>query len=110
METLIKNIRHAQGYKLDEIVEYDPGKIASLTLAGTKGAGITLFAFDEGEQLSTHAAPGDAMAVCLDGEGLIKIDGTPHSVHKGEMIVMPKNVPHSVHAVTRFKMLLVVIK
>lgn len=110
MEQLIKNIEHSTPFHLASLVEYEKGKVASLTLAQKPKVGITLFAFDEGEQLNTHAAPGDAMAVILDGEAEIVIDGKSYRAKEGEGIVLPANIPHAVKSVTRFKMLLTVVK
>ena len=110
MEKRIKNLEHAVPFVVARKVEYDPGKVVSLTLAQESGVGITLFAFDAGEGISTHAAPGDAMAFVLEGEALITIDGKPHHVMGGQAVVMPAGVPHAVKAVTRFKMMLTVVK
>lgn len=107
---LIKNIEHRQALELVNLVEYEKGKVSSLTLVQKPSVGITLFAFDEGEGVSTHAAPGDAMVLVLDGEAVITIDGKEHNVKVGQTIVMPANVPHSVKSITKFKMLLTVVK
>ena len=101
MEPLIKNLPHAQPFPLKDQVGYEPGKVVSLTLAQRPGVGMTLFAFDAGEAISTHAAPGDAMAT---------IDGVPHTLNAGEAVIMPAGIPHAVQAVTPFKMYLVVAK
>ena len=106
----IKNIEHRQVLELVNLVEYEKGKVSSITLVQKPGVGITVFAFDEGEGVSTHAAPGDAMVVVLDGEAVITIDGKEYNVKSGQTIVMPANVPHAVKAATRFKMLLTVVK
>ena len=110
MEALIKNVPPAQPFALSQQVDYQPGKVVSLTLAQQPGVGITLFAFDAGEAISTHAAGGDAMATVLEGTALITIDGVPYTVNAGEAIVMPAGIPHAVEAVTAFKMYLVVAK
>lgn len=110
MEALIKNIPHAQPLVLAEQVDYEAGKVVSLTLAQKPGVGMTLFAFDAEEGVSTHAAAGDAMAYVLEGTARITIGGAVHEVGGGEMVVMPAGVPHAVKAVTRFKMLLTVVK
>lgn len=110
MEKLIQNLEHAQPFPLKEQVTYEAGKVVSLTLAQRPGVGITLFAFDAGEGVSTHAAPGDAMVHVLDGEAQITIDGVPHTVKEGEAIIMPAGIPHAVKAITPFKMLLTVVK
>lgn len=110
MEALIKNVPHAQPFDLAGQVAYETGKVVSLTLAQQPGVGITLFAFDAGEAISTHAAPGDAMVYVLEGEAQITIDGAPHSVTGGSAIILPAGIPHAVAAVTPFKMLLTVVK
>ncbi len=110
MDKRIKNLEHAQPLTLKDQVSYEPGKVVSLTLAQQPGVGMTLFAFDAGEGVSTHAAPGDAMAYILEGEAQITIDGVSHTVSAGSAIVMPAGIPHAVKAVTPFKMLLTVVK
>ena len=110
MEALIQNIPHAQPVALLDQVAYESGKVVSLTLAQKPGVGITLFAFDAGEGISTHAAGGDAMAIILEGSAKITIDGVPHSLGAGDTIVMPAGIPHAVEAITKFKMYLVVVK
>lgn len=107
----IKNIEKAKIYDLEHIVEYEEGKVASLTLAQEPNVGITLFAFDKGEGVSTHAAGGDAMVVILDGKAHIKIGDEEFDVSKGETIILPANVPHGLKASEQgFKMLLTVVK
>ena len=106
---LIKNMEHAKVFNLKEYLEYETGKVSSLTLASKPGVGLTLFAFDEGESIATHAAGGDAMVVVLDGSVEITINGVIHTLHEGETIVMPCGVPHSLKAITKFKMLLTVV-
>ncbi len=110
MEELIKHIEHSTPFELVNLVDYEKGKVASLTLAQKPGVGITLLAIDEGEGLSTHSAPGAAMAVILEGEAEITIDGKAFRAKIGQGLVMPFDVPHSVKAITRFKMLLTVVK
>ncbi len=95
---------------LADLVEYQAGSIVSRTLMD-KGTGtVTLFAFDEGEGLSEHTAPFDAMVYVLDGEVEISISGKLHMLKEGEMIIMPANDPHAVKATSRFKMVLTMIK
>ena len=84
--------------------------VVSLTLAQQPGVGMTLFAFDAGEGVSTHAAPGDAMAHVLEGTAQITIDGASHTVSEGSAVIMPAGVPHAVKAISPFKMLLTVVK
>ena len=110
MEALVKNLEQEKVLTLQDQVSYEEGKVVSLTLAQRPGVAATLFAFDAGEGISSHAAPGDAIATILDGTAEITLNGTPHTLHAGECIVMPAGVPHAVKAVTRFKMYLVVVK
>ena len=110
MEALVKNLEQEKVLTLQDQVSYEEGKVVSLTLAQRPGVAATLFAFDAGEGISSHAAPGDAIATILDGTAEITLNGTPHTLHAGECIVMPTGAPHAVKAVTRFKMYLVVVK
>ena len=109
MEGKLKNIAKSEVMVLKELVAYQDGQIVSKTLAQNDAVSITLFSFDKNEEIGTHAAGGDAFVTCLEGEGRITIDGKEFLVHEGESIVMPKGHPHSLFAVERFKMLLVVV-
>jgi quercetin dioxygenase-like cupin family protein len=91
-------------------VAYADGAVVSKTLLKTDGGTITLFAFDRGQGLSEHTAPFDAVVYILEGAAEITIGGDPASVTDGQMLVMPADIPHAVHAVERFKMLLVMIR
>lgn len=110
MEKLIKHLEHAAPLALAEQIAYEEGQVVSLTMTQRPGVGLTLFAFEAGEGISTHAAGGDAMAHILEGEAEITIADTPHRVSAGEVIVMPAGIPHAVKAITRFKMMLTVVK
>ena len=107
---LIKNIPYSEPHVLVDLVDYEKGRIVSRTFAQNEGLSLTLFAFDEGEGLSTHAAPGDAMVQVLDGEVMLTIGGKEVVAKAGEVVVMPADVPHSVNATKPFKMLLTVVK
>jgi quercetin dioxygenase-like cupin family protein len=84
--------------------------VVSREIIKKKTGTVSVFAFDKGEGLSEHTAPFDALVHVLDGAVEITIGGTPHTVRKDELIVMPANVPHALHAVERFKMMLVMIR
>ena len=105
----IKNIEKAQVLTLKDEVSYQPGQVVSKTLAQNNALSVTLFAFDKGEEISTHESGGDAFVTCLDGVGRITIDGKPYELHEGESIVMPARHPHAVFGQEQFKMLLVVV-
>lgn len=107
---MMKNIPFSTPVPLTELVDYEEGRVVSRTLAQNSGVSLTLFAFDAGEGVSTHSSPGDALALILDGESLITIDGEEMAVGSGEAIVMPANIPHAVRANQPFKMLLAVVK
>ena len=89
---------------------YQDGAVVSRTLLKRNGGTVTLFAFDEGQALSEHTAPFDAIAHVLEGEALITIAGVPLTLREGEMVLMPANQPHAVQAPARFKMLLTMIR
>ena len=92
------------------LVDYQPGAVVSRVLVKNPGGTVTAFAFDEGEGLSEHTAPFDALVQVTEGEAAISIAGADHRVCAGELIVLPANVPHALRATTRFKMLLTMIK
>lgn len=92
------------------LVDYQAGAVVSRTLVQRETGTVTLFAFDQGQGLSEHTAPFDALVFIVDGEAEIRIAGTPHRVKAGEMIIMPANKPHALQAVMRFKMALVMIR
>lgn len=105
----MKNIDIAKELILKEQVNYQEGQVVSKTIVQNESVSITLFAFDKNEEISTHESGGDAFVTCLEGEGIITIDGVIHELSEGMSIVMPKKHPHAVMAKERFKMLLVVV-
>jgi quercetin dioxygenase-like cupin family protein len=92
------------------LAAYQVGAVVSRTLLKRAGGTVTLFAFDEGQSLSEHTAPFDAVAHVLEGEAEITIAGASLTVPAGELVLMPANQPHAVHARTQFKMLLTMIR
>ncbi len=100
----------AQVAGLAGLVDYQQGSVVSRTILNKKTGTVTLFAFDEGQGLSEHTAPFDALVYILDGEAEITISGKAIRPKKGEMVVMPAGEAHSLKAVRRFKMLLVMIR
>ncbi|MDY4833804.1 cupin domain-containing protein [Frisingicoccus sp.] len=105
----MKNISKSEVLVLKEQIAYQEGQVVSKTLAQNPAVSVTLFSFDKGEEISTHASGGDAFVTCLDGIGRITIDGQEYLLHEGESIVMPAGHPHAVYGKEQFKMLLVVI-
>lgn len=95
---------------LKEMVGYQDGSIVSKEMIKKDAGTVTLFAFDKGQGLSEHTAPFDALVNVLDGRAEVRIAGEPVIVKEGEMIIMPANKPHSLQAIERFKMLLVMVK
>jgi quercetin dioxygenase-like cupin family protein len=99
-----------QATSMTGLIDYQPGTVASRTIVKGKTGTVTVFAFDRGEGLSEHTAPFDALVHVIDGEAEITLEGRPHVLKEGEMIVMPANRPHAVRAVERFKMVLTMIR
>jgi quercetin dioxygenase-like cupin family protein len=96
---------------LKKLVDYSAGAVLSRTLLKKETGNITLFSFDQGQGLSEHTSPFDAVAEVVEGEGTFMIDGKPKAVKAGEMIIMPANIPHDVQAAQGpFKMLLIMIR
>ena len=109
-QVFIKNIPFSEPHNLAELVDYAEGRVVSRTFVQKPSLSLTLFAFDAGEGVSTHTAPGDAMVHVLDGVATVEIDGKEMTVSTGQVVVMPANIPHSVTAVKRFKMILALVK
>ncbi|MBN2479923.1 MAG: cupin domain-containing protein [Parachlamydiales bacterium] len=97
-------------FKYDELVDYQSGSIVSRTIISKEVGTVTLFAFDKDQKLSTHTAPYQALLQVIEGIGRIIIDGKEYILEAPAAIIMPANVPHSVHADKKFKMLLTMIK
>jgi quercetin dioxygenase-like cupin family protein len=96
--------------KLTDIAEYQEGSVVSSTIINKLTGTVTLFAFDKDQGLSEHTAAYDAMVQVLDGEVELTISGKPFQLGVGDMLIMPANEPHAVRAITRFKMMLTMIK
>lgn len=109
MGNMMKNMDVATALSFAGLVDYSPGQVSSKTLAQNNAVSLTLFAFDKGEEISTHESHGDALVVALDGVGEITIDGAKHTLNAGEAILMPARKPHAVFAKERFKMFLTVV-
>lgn len=95
---------------LANIVNYQKKSVVSSTLLEKKTGTVTLFAFDQGQGLSEHTAPFDALVYVLDGEVEITISGKPFNLKQGDIIIMPANEPHALKAINRFKMMLTMIR
>lgn len=97
-------------FNLEKHVNYADGSVVSKTLLKKDVGNITIFAFDSGQGLSEHTAPFDAVVYILDGKARITIGGKIQNVNSGEMLIMPANIPHSLSAEEKFKMLLIMIR
>jgi len=95
---------------VNELTDYQEGSVVSKTVIKKPQGSVTYFAFAEGEGLSEHTAPFDALVVVTDGTAEIIISGKKNSVSTGEMIIMPANETHALNAVIPFKMMLVMIR
>lgn len=96
--------------RLKDLVQYQEGAIASRMIINRKAGSITLFSFDEEEGLSEHTAPYDAVVTILEGECEVWVAGETHRMKEGETIIFPANVPHALSAITKFKMMLTMIR
>lgn len=105
-ETFLK----AEVFNMANMIDYSVGGVVSRQVLKSEAGNITLFSFDEGQGLSEHTAPFDAFVQILDGEAEVKIDSKPLKLTVGQSVIMPANVPHALHAVKQFKMLLTMIK
>lgn len=95
---------------LKDLVGYQDGTVASRMIVNRKAGSITIFSFDENEGLSEHTAPFDAVVTILDGECEVWIAGTTSQMKEGDTIIFPANVPHALSAITKFKMMLIMIR
>jgi quercetin dioxygenase-like cupin family protein len=100
----------AKATQLADLIDYQDDSVVSRTLIDKEAGTVTLFAFDEGQGLSEHTAPYDAMVHVIEGAVKVTISGKTIIVKQGEVIVMPANQPHALSSITRFKMLLTMIK
>lgn len=105
---MYKNIEKQAVLRLKDLVAYQDGQVVSRTLVQNDWVSMTVFSFDKGEEISTHAAGGDAMVTVLEGTGRFTVGGEVFVLKEGETLIMPKGIPHAVFGEERFKMQLVV--
>ena len=105
---MYKNIEKQTKLMLKDLVAYQDGQIVSKTLVQNERMSMTIFSFDKGEEISTHAAGGDAMVTVLEGRGKFTVGGEVFHLEAGETLIMPKDIPHAVYGEEKFKMQLVV--
>ena len=107
---MIDHLDKASVFSLADAVSYESGKIVSKTLVKNENGSMSLLSFDKDQELSTHAAPGDALLIALDGELDLKIADESFHLVKGDSIVLPGKIPHGLKVKDKFKMLLIVTK
>ena len=105
---MYKNIDKQTVLQLKDLVSYQKGQVVSKTLVQNDAVSMTNFSFDKGEEISTHAASGDAMVTVLEGTGRFTVGGEVFILTEGETLIMPKNIPHAVYGEEQFKMQLIV--
>lgn len=105
---MYKNIEKQTKLNLKDQVDYQPGQVVSKTLVQNEYVSMTIFSFDKGEEISTHAAGGDVMVTVLEGKGRFTVGGEVFFLETGDTLIMPKDIPHSVYGEEQFKMQLVV--
>ena len=106
----MKETSNSEAVNLNGMITYQKGSVVSRTLIKKQTGTVTLFAFDQGQALSEHTTPFDAIAHIIDGEAEITVSGKVSHVKAGEIILMPANEPHALKAVKKYKMLLIMIK
>ena len=95
---------------LAEIIQYQSAAVVSRTILKKPAGTVTAFAFDQGEGLSEHTAAFDALVLVLEGDAEVSLSGVPHRLSAGQLMRLPANRPHALQAITRFKMLLVMVR
>ena len=105
---MYKNIEKQTKLQLKEQIDYQTGQVVSKTLVQNDKVSMTIFSFDKGEEISTHAAGGDAMVTVLEGKGRFTVGDEVFFLEEGETLIMPKDIPHAVYGEERFKMQLIV--
>ena len=105
---MYKNIEKQTKLNLKDQVDYQPGQVVSKTLVQNEYVSMTIFSFDKGEEISTHAAGGDAMVTVLEGKGRFTVGGEVFFLETGDTLIMPKDIPHAVYGEEKFKMQLIV--
>jgi len=108
--SLLKNITYAEPLILTDLVDYQPGRVVSRTLAQNPSLSLTLFAFDQGEGISAHTVPAEALVHVLDGRAAVTVGDKEVPVKAGQAVALPEGVAHSLRAEERFKMLLLVVR
>lgn len=109
-EKRLKGLNYSEIIKLENVVEYQEGKIINKNLVINENLIITLMSFDKNEILDEHKAPGDVLVNILDGKGKFVIEKKEFLLQKGESIILPANIPHAVEAMEKMKMILILIK
>ena len=100
----------SQILKMSELAAYQEGSVVSRQITKADAGNVTLFAFDQGQELSEHTSPFDALVHILDGQAEVRISGVPYTLGTGDAIIMPADEPHALKALTPFKMLLTMIR
>ncbi len=106
---ILKNIENQKILNLSDLVSVAPGQVVSKTLVQNKAVSITLFAFAQGEEISSHASDGDALVTVFSGSGRFTVDGTDFILKAGDSLVMPAGLPHAIQAEEDFKWMLQVV-
>lgn len=105
---MYKNIEKQTKLQLKDQIDYQPGQVVSKTLVQNDKVSMTIFSFDKCEEISTHAAGGDAMVTVLEGTGRFTVGDEVFTLNEGETLIMPKDIPHAVYGEEKFKMQLTV--
>jgi quercetin dioxygenase-like cupin family protein len=110
MSSTGSEIAGAQALPLSGLLNYQEGSVVSRVMLKRDTGNVTLFAFDEGQGLSEHTSPFDALVHVVEGDAEVTVAGTPIAVKSGQVVLLPAEKPHAVKAITRFKMALTMIR
>lgn len=105
---MYENIEKQKKFCLKNQVQYQSSQVISKTLVKNEKMSMVIFAFDKGQEISTHVSKGDAMVTVLEGKGRFTVGGEVFYLETGETLIMPKDIPHAVYGEEKFKMQLIV--
>ena len=103
-------------YKFGEVfplasqVEKNESKVEFKDIINNDNGGVAVLAFSAGLDLAKHLAPAEVMVYVLEGEVVFTMLDNPLTLRKGDFFLMGNGVPHSVHAATDAKVMLIKIK
>ena len=108
--SVVSDLVPGQKARIASLVSYQTGSVVSRAIISHRAGTVTVFAFDEGEGLSEHMAPYDALLQLLEGEAEVIVAGNGNLMEQGEAIMLPAGKPHALQALGKCKILLTMIR